>query len=66
MRLIGILRVLLLSFALTCGFACPGSKGEAEPVEDCTSVGEQCRLGAGKLGVCTMNARDEIECEPQH
>lgn len=45
---------------------CPDDSASGGPVETCESIGQQCKLGGGQLGVCTMTTDGETRCEPQH
>lgn len=45
---------------------CPDATESEGPTDDCQSIGEQCRLGGGQLGVCTAEADGELTCAPQH
>lgn len=47
---------------------CPGQQGSDGPVDMCddASVGVQCRLEPGKLGVCSMRTSGELYCASQH
>lgn len=56
---ISLLAALLLA-------ACPQTGGTGGPVDTCKEIGQQCRMGAGQLGVCSANAEGELECVSQH
>lgn len=46
---------------------CPGgSDASGAPVDTCQKTGQQCRLGNGKLGVCTPAPDGDLRCTPQH
>jgi hypothetical protein len=45
--------------------ACPGNNASSGPVDTCQSVGQQCRLEGGQLGVCNYQ-NDELACLSQH
>jgi hypothetical protein len=55
--------LLALAVALT---GCPKSDQASAPVETCEQIGQQCKLGGGQLGVCSMTTDGEMRCEPQH
>lgn len=62
-------RFLMFAFAAFAVFtlmACPGETDTRTVVDECTKTGTQCRMGAGKLGVCMMNADGTFECASQH
>jgi hypothetical protein len=50
--------------------ACPDdSARSAGPVETCTKVGEQCKMGGGQLGVCMTDMNvdpPKLFCMSQH
>ncbi len=54
--------LVLLSFTVGC------PKGESTPqTAECESVGDQCRLEGGALGVCHQHpTADELVCQSQH
>lgn len=56
--------LLIWLAAATTG--CPDAADDGGPTAECTSIGQQCRLGGGQLGVCTKNADRDFECVPQH
>jgi hypothetical protein len=60
-----ILRILLLILAVVA-VGCPGDEQNSGPVDECTRVGQQCRMGGGQLGVCNMNTSGEYHCTSQH
>jgi hypothetical protein len=45
---------------------CPTAGEHSGPVDTCTEAGQQCRLGGGKLGVCTMDTAGNLQCASQH
>lgn len=57
---------ILLIGLLVAASACPDTSESGGPTDTCESVGQQCRLGGGQLGVCTSNADGDLECVPQH
>ena len=46
--------------------ACPLDGDSTGPVDICETIAQQCRLGTGLLGVCSMNQDGELFCMPQH
>ena len=58
-----LLCIWLLLLAAT---GCPKAGESGGPVDACSETGQQCRLGGGQLGVCTMNTAGELRCAPQH
>ncbi len=69
-RLPGLPAVALLGALIWALSGCPGGSESSEssggPVDECRETGQQCRLGDGKLGVCTREVEGEIDCVPQH
>jgi len=57
---------LLFVWLALAASACPDGSKSHGPTDTCESIGEQCRLGGGQLGVCTADANNELVCEPQH
>ncbi|MGM0558926.1 MAG: hypothetical protein ACQEVA_21235 [Myxococcota bacterium] len=62
-RYVGALVLLTAALALT---GCPNDASEGGAVDTCEKIGQQCKLGGGQLGVCTMDPGGEMRCEPQH
>lgn len=60
------LAVALVLWFTAAHTACPDPAETDGPTDKCTSIGQQCRLGRGQLGVRTQNAHQELECTPQH
>ena len=58
-----LLLATLCALTLT---GCPTRDASGGPTDECQEIGEQCRLAPGKLGVCTMNQDEELECMSQH
>ena len=59
---------LLLTVWIVVLAGCPNdtTRGSGGPVDECESIGQQCRLGGGQLGVCTMDTEGQMTCDPQH
>jgi hypothetical protein len=57
------LSMALLALSVMTG--CPDDQ-TAGAVDSCEEIGQQCKLGGGQLGVCSMNPDGEMTCEPQH
>jgi len=53
---------MLVSFALS---GCPDDSSSG-PTKVCTKAAEQCQMGGGKLGVCTMDPQGAMTCMSQH
>lgn len=51
-------------FAVLVLSGCPEDSGG--PVKICTKAAEQCQMGGGKLGVCTMDTSGALTCMSQH
>ena len=64
MRRNNVLGPLFLALLLLT--ACELEGSSTGPTEICESIAEQCRLGGGQLGVCSMNQEGELFCMPQH
>ena len=56
----------IIVFSLLLGTGCPPTTDASGPVDVCTSAGTQCRMGGGKLGVCTTDAKGAMRCASQH
>jgi len=54
--------LMLVSFALS---GCPDDSSSG-PTKVCTKAAEQCQMGGGKLGVCTMDPQGAMTCMSQH
>lgn len=61
-------RLILAALFVLAGLGCPGDTADAGPVASCVdaSVGTQCRIDGGKLGVCMMDASGKSFCQDQH
>ncbi len=60
------MRIWIVIVALLGLVACPGQDASSGPVDTCETAGQQCRLGGGKLGVCSPSADGQLECMSQH
>ena len=58
-------RIAIVVITLLLG-GCPTDAKRSGPVDTCEKAGQQCRIGGGKLGVCSMNASGELFCMSQH
>ncbi len=54
--------LLIVSILFLAG--CPD--GSSGPTKVCTKAAEQCQMGGGKLGVCTMDPQGAMTCMSQH
>ena len=56
----------LLLWLAAASAGCPDGAETGGPTDECTSIGQQCRLGGGQLGVRTKDADQQFECVSQH
>lgn len=61
-----IIHRIVLSIALLLAAGCPSGDSSSGPVDKCTNTGQQCRMGGGQLGVCTMDTAGDYVCASQH
>lgn len=61
-----LLFILLLPLLTACPDGADSSAGAGGPVDKCEKAGQRCRLGDGKLGVCTMKTGGGLHCMSQH
>lgn len=64
--MVSAMRWTMLPLLLAC--SPPPAEKPADAPDACTKPGQQCRLKAGGLGVCTRHPvdQDRFECVPQH
>ena len=61
-----VTRILVTMMSLLCLTGCPTNDTSTGPVDTCEKAGQQCRLGGGQLGVCSMQTDGELVCTSQH
>ncbi|QDG52276.1 hypothetical protein FIV42_16480 [Persicimonas caeni] len=59
-------RLLISLVAAVLLAGCPQPNEVSGPVDVCEKIGQQCRMGGGKLGVCNMKPDGTFECVSQH
>ncbi len=61
------MKYLCLALLIAVGVAgCPGNQPGSQPATTCKTVGQQCQLGGGQLGVCYAGDGGKLECVSQH
>lgn len=62
----GVIRLSLVAIMLLLLTGCPLGEETGRIDSECFTVGKQCRLEEGGLGVCSMTLENELFCMSQH